>query len=76
VLQLAHERAPDGFKNIHDVIGLQELDEVGRAYKLLAGFDIETVNQGAKETEGMWEGCRSRVHEKGNKSTGQNGVKA
>lgn len=55
VLQLAHERAPDGFENIDDVIGSVELEEVGKAYKLLAGFDMESVNQKAKETDGMWE---------------------
>jgi len=54
VLQLAHERAPDGFENIDDVIGSMELEEVGRAYKLLAGFDMESVNKRAKETEGVW----------------------
>ncbi|KAG4417851.1 hypothetical protein IFR04_008988 [Cadophora malorum] len=55
VLQLAHERAPDGFENIDDVIGSVELEEVGKAYKLLAGFDMESVNKKAKETEGLWE---------------------
>lgn len=54
MLQLAHERAPDGFENINDVIGSMELEEVGRAYKLLAGFDMESVNKKAKETEGVW----------------------
>ena len=54
VLQLAYERAPDGFENINDVIGATELEEVGKAYKLLAGFDMESVNKKAKETEGHW----------------------
>ncbi|KAL2068168.1 hypothetical protein VTL71DRAFT_16266 [Oculimacula yallundae] len=54
VLQLAHERAPDGFENIDDVIGSLELEEVGKAYKLLAGFDMESVNKKAKETEGIF----------------------
>ena len=54
MLQLAHERAPDGFENIDDVIGKMELEEVGRAYKLLAGFDVDSVNQKAKETDGVW----------------------
>jgi hypothetical protein len=45
VLQLAHERAPDGFENIDDIIGSMELEEVGRAYKQLAGFDMESVKQ-------------------------------
>jgi hypothetical protein len=51
VLQLAHERAPDGFENIDDVIGAMELEEVGKAYKLLAGFDMESVNRKAQETK-------------------------
>jgi len=54
VLQLAHERAPDGFENIDNVIDSMELEEVGRAYKLLAGFDIGSVNKKARETEGLW----------------------
>jgi hypothetical protein len=54
VLQLAHERAPDGFENIDDVIGSMELEEVGRAYKQLAGFDMESVNRMARETERVW----------------------
>lgn len=53
VLQLAHERAPDGFENINDVIGTIELEEVGKACGLLAGFDMESVNKKAKETEGL-----------------------
>jgi len=54
VLQLAHERAPGGFENIDDVIGAAELEEVDKAHKLLAGFDRETVNKKAKETENLW----------------------
>lgn len=55
VLQLAHEKAPDGFENIEDVISKVEVEEVGKVYKMLAGFDIETVNKKAKETEGIAE---------------------
>ena len=62
VLQLAHERAPDGFENISDVISITELDDVGRVYKQLAGFDIETVNKRAKETEGVWKSSRSKAN--------------
>lgn len=54
MLQLAHERAPDGFENIDDVISRLELEEVGKTYKLLAGFDMETVNRKAKESQGLW----------------------
>jgi 2-polyprenyl-6-methoxyphenol hydroxylase-like FAD-dependent oxidoreductase len=55
VLQLAHERAPDGFKHVYDVIPKEELEGVGAKYKAIAGFEIEAVNKKAKETEGkVW----------------------
>lgn len=56
VMQVAEERAPDGFKNIHDIIGKEELDGIGLAYKAIAGFEIESVNQKAVEREGRAEG--------------------
>ncbi|CZR60068.1 uncharacterized protein PAC_09963 [Phialocephala subalpina] len=71
VLQLAHERAPDGFESIDDVIGSLELEEVGRAYKLLAGFDMESVNRKVKETEGAWE-RRVKAKVNGNGTNGTN----
>ena len=43
-MQLAHERAPSGFKVVHDVISAAELDQVHKNYKQLAGFDCETLN--------------------------------
>ena len=39
VMQIAHERAPQGFANIEDVIPAAELKETAAAYKLVAGFD-------------------------------------
>lgn len=39
VMQIAHERAPDGFAHIHDVVPKQELEEISMRYKRLAGFD-------------------------------------
>jgi 2-polyprenyl-6-methoxyphenol hydroxylase-like FAD-dependent oxidoreductase len=39
VMQIAHERAPDGFKHIHDVVPEIELNEISLRYKRLAGFD-------------------------------------
>ena len=53
VLQLAEERAPNGFKNIYDVIPKQELDGIGLAYKAIAGFEMGKVNSKAKETDGV-----------------------
>ena len=53
VLQLAEERAPDGFNNVYDVIPKDELEEIGRVYKKVAGFEMESVNVKARETEGV-----------------------
>lgn len=55
VLQMAHERAPDGFETIDDIIPKAELDSIGAAYKAIAGFEIEAVNKKAKETDGIEE---------------------
>lgn len=55
VLQMAEERAPDGFENVHDVIPKEELEGIGKAYKAVAGFEMEAVNRKAKETEGTAE---------------------
>src|SRR5690606_34091723 len=38
VMQLAEERAPNGFANINDVIPAQELEDISMRYKRLAGF--------------------------------------
>lgn len=45
VMQIAEERAPNGFKNIHDVIPVEELESIATRYKKLAGFDKEMLNQ-------------------------------
>jgi 2-polyprenyl-6-methoxyphenol hydroxylase-like FAD-dependent oxidoreductase len=50
VLELAHQRAPDGFENIYDVIPKDELESIGAAYKAVAGFEKEAVNQKARDT--------------------------
>lgn len=55
VLQLAHERAPDGFKNIYDIIPKEELESIGATYKAIAGFDKEAVNRKATETQSLAE---------------------
>ncbi|KAH7043195.1 hypothetical protein B0J12DRAFT_672343 [Macrophomina phaseolina] len=55
VLQLAEERAPEGFKDIYDVIPKEELEGIGKQYKQVAGFEMENVNKKAKETEGLAE---------------------
>jgi 5-methylphenazine-1-carboxylate 1-monooxygenase len=38
-MQIAHERAPDGFAGIESVIPRSELEEIAAHYKRLAGFD-------------------------------------
>lgn len=39
VMQMVHERAPQGFQKIEDVITFDELEEVAMHYKKVAGFD-------------------------------------
>lgn len=60
VMQVAHERAPNGFSHINDVIDQEELEDIGKAYKAVAGFEIDRVNAKAKETEGTAEGLGLR----------------
>ena len=44
VLKIADERAPDGFRHIHDVFTPQELESAALDFKKAAGIDVETVN--------------------------------
>lgn len=39
VMQIAHERAPEGFAHIHGVIPQEELNAISTRYKRIAGFD-------------------------------------
>jgi hypothetical protein len=55
VLQVAHERAPDGFEHINDVIPQKELEDIGLAYKAIAGFEVDRVNDLATKSEGSAE---------------------
>ena len=45
VMQIVAERAPDGFKNLYDVITKEELEAIAARYKQIAGFDKELLNQ-------------------------------
>jgi 2-polyprenyl-6-methoxyphenol hydroxylase-like FAD-dependent oxidoreductase len=45
VMQIAEERAPQGFTNIYEVISREELESISIRYKKTAGFDKETLNQ-------------------------------
>ncbi|MFC3068887.1 flavin-dependent oxidoreductase [Phenylobacterium soli] len=42
-MQLAHERAPDGFADIEDVIPRAELEAIAARYKQVAGFSKEAL---------------------------------
>ncbi|QBE49772.1 flavin-dependent oxidoreductase [Leucobacter triazinivorans] len=44
VMQIARERAPEGFSDIHDVIPRSELEAIAAEYKLAAGFHPEQLN--------------------------------
>ena len=44
VMQLAEERAPQGFAAITDVLSKEELEGTAEGFKKAAGFDLETVN--------------------------------
>jgi 5-methylphenazine-1-carboxylate 1-monooxygenase len=46
VMQIAQERAPDGFAHVHDVISQHELEEIASRYKQTAGFAVDQVNRG------------------------------
>lgn len=45
VMQMAHERAPEGFNHIHDVVSAEELEEVSTRYKRIAGFDPKALKR-------------------------------
>jgi 2-polyprenyl-6-methoxyphenol hydroxylase-like FAD-dependent oxidoreductase len=42
-MQMAHERAPDGFADIEDVIPRAELEAIAARYKQVAGFSKEAL---------------------------------
>jgi len=44
VMQMVHERAPDGFDRIEDVLSPEELEGAAAGYKQLAGFDKDALN--------------------------------
>lgn len=44
VLQMAEERAPEGFADVHDVLSAEELQNSAQEYKRIAGFDVERLN--------------------------------
>lgn len=44
VMQMAEDRAPEGFENIEDVIPRSELERIASSFKVAAGFDPEALN--------------------------------
>lgn len=50
VMEIAEQRAPQGFKNIEDVMTHRELADIALAYKVEAGFDPAALNQRASLT--------------------------
>lgn len=45
VMQIAQERAPEGFADIEQVIPREELEAIAARYKQAAGFSVEAVNE-------------------------------
>lgn len=50
VMQMVHERAPQGFARLEDAIAREELEAAAREYKLVAGFDAPSLNARASLT--------------------------
>lgn len=44
VMEVVHQRAPEGFAQLDDVISQDELREISASYKKTAGMDIERLN--------------------------------
>jgi hypothetical protein len=51
VMQMAEERAPEGFSDIAEVIPHAELQAVADRYKQIAGFDKDTLNRNLLEAQ-------------------------
>ena len=47
IMEMAEQRAPDGFSNIEEIIPRRELEEIAHSFKVTAGFDPETLNKRA-----------------------------
>lgn len=48
VIDIADERAPNGFTSVSEVISASELAGIAESYAALGAFDTETVNGGAR----------------------------
>jgi 5-methylphenazine-1-carboxylate 1-monooxygenase len=43
-MEVVEQRAPNGFTNLDEVVGLPELEQIALNYKKVVGLDLETVN--------------------------------
>lgn len=48
VMQLAHERAPQGFDDIETLISRHELESIAQGYRRVAGFDQQDLVKGPR----------------------------
>ena len=46
-MQITEERAPQGCRDVYDIIGPDELEAIASKYEQTAGFDRDTVHQAA-----------------------------
>jgi 2-polyprenyl-6-methoxyphenol hydroxylase-like FAD-dependent oxidoreductase len=49
-ITLAHQRAPNGFSNIHDIISEQELTQIATDYAAITGLDPDACNHPSRTT--------------------------
>jgi 2-polyprenyl-6-methoxyphenol hydroxylase-like FAD-dependent oxidoreductase len=47
VMQIVEERAPNGFEKLEDVISREELEDIARRYKRIAGFERDRLIAGS-----------------------------
>ena len=59
VMQMAEERAPQGFQDIAAVIPRTELEEIANRYKAIAGFDRDRLNAKGHDTPAFAPGAWS-----------------
>ena len=53
-MRLVHERAPEGFDHINDVISPEEILEVTDGYRRTAGFALEALSSGMSLIDGNY----------------------
>lgn len=44
VMDIVEERAPDGYRNLEDILSKSEMTDIAASYKTTAGFGIEALN--------------------------------